>query len=479
MKKLPFLLAFLCLTSILFAQQTLVSFEPIAKKPRISALLTNANQSGTIGISYAFNGKLYWNAIDKKGQVLEKMTLSLGAVRTKPEGAISTDTHFYHFYKDSDNQSIKIICAAANGKNGKILQKELLAKKERFIGAIADKNTFFLLALNKKAKVLTIFKFNTQTESFDKTTIPIKDALVDKFHKVNFRAVKAKDLMSPYQAASLLKLYVLKENQLLLSIDGEKARGHGTTELITLNLTEATTNTKILGKSALAVEGHTKSLVLDQHIYRITATKELLNVSIYNLTDYTLKKEYEYTKEETIGILDSPFFSESESNNGFYLFNPARKGKIEQPETKKLLKKLAVGSPFIIATAFDDQQTLLTIGTYIIKNAGGGYFMPGMPGGSINTPNGPVAMPGTPGAWVGGTSNSYKQSRFFYSLVHTDDFTHVEGTADVKKSVHPVHKFVNNTLTNKHICSVLPYGEKTAVVHYMRSEKQITVTLIE
>lgn len=479
MKKAFSLLPFLCLSIFLFAQTTLTSFEPIAKKPRISALLSNANQDGTIGISYPFNGKLYWNAVDKTGQVIEKMGISAGTTQSIPKGTIYSDTHFFHFYKNADNQNIQIIQAERNGKNGKLFSKKLLAKKERFIGAIADKNIFFLLALNKKGKELKVFKFNPEQTDFETTIIPIKDFLADKLHKVKFFPIREKDLIQPYQAAILLKSYVLDADKLLLTIDGEKARGHGTTELLTIDLKEGTINNKILGKSDLELEGHTKALVFKDKIYRITATKNLLNIGIYELSDLSLIQAYSYTPQEEINILDSPFYSESEGNNGFYLFNPAKKDKtIDKTETKKLLKKLAVGAPFIIATALDEQQTLLTIGTHIVANQNG-YFMPGVAGGTVNTPNGPVSMPGTPGTYIGGSGNSYKQSRFFYTLIDSTSLEHVSTTDKVTKTIHPVHKFVDNTLTDKHVSTVVPYGDKTAVVHYLRSDRLIEVEIFE
>jgi len=480
MKKIYFLGALLCLTTILLAQETFVSFEPLAKKPRISALLANTNQTGILGISYHFNGKLIWNAVDKAGQVIEKRGLSVGSTRIQPKGAIHTDTHFFHFYKDMDNHNLKIIRATKEGKAEELLQRKVLGKKERFIGIIADKNIFCLLMLNKKEKGLKVVKFNVETEQFDETVFPLKEYMVDKLHKVQFMALKSADLIGPQQAAAALKLYVLTEDKLLLTLDGAKAKGYSLTELITLDLATKELTNQAVGKNGYELNGRTKSLLFKGQIYNIAATREKLTIGIYNLSDLSLQKEYNFTKEEKVDIMDSPFFTESDNSNGFYLFNPARKAQtIAKPATKKLFKKLSVGAPFIIASTLNKEQTLLTIGTHIVTNGGGGYFSPGMGGGTINTPNGPVSMPSTPGTWVGGMGSGYQQARFFYTLVNANDWEHVDAKDSMNKTVQPVQQFVDKTLTNKHIHTVIPYGGKTAVVHYLRSDKQIKVVLIE
>ena len=480
MKKVSFLWAFLCLTSILFAQQTLVSFEPIAKKPRITALLANTNQAEMLGVSYHFNSKLYWNAVDKDGQVLEKKGLSVGTTRIQPKGAIATDSHFFHFYKDMDNHRLKIIRATKNGKVEELLERKILGKKDRFIGIISDKEVFCLLVMNKKEQALKVFKFNVETEAFDKTIFSLKDKMAEKLHKVKFTALKSADLIGPPQAAALLKLYVLNKDKLLLTLDGAKAKGYSFTELITLDLTTKELLHKVVGKNSYDLNNRAKSLVFKNHIYWIATNREKLALAIYNLSDLSLKQEYNFIKEEEISILDSPFFTESNNRNGFYLFNPVRKEKaIDKPDTKKIFKKLSVGSSFIIASSFNDQETLLTIGTHIIMNNGGGHFIPGTGGGTISTPNGPVSMPGTAGSWVGGTGGGYQQSRFFYALMNADDLTHIKVKDQVSKNINPIQKFVDKTLTNKHICTVLSYSDKTAVVHYLRSEQQLKVTLID
>ncbi|MEM1124181.1 MAG: hypothetical protein AAGJ18_27335, partial [Bacteroidota bacterium] len=212
-------------------------------------------------------------------------------------------------------------------------------------------------------------------------------------------------------------------------------------------------------------------------LYRIGVNKEILNISIYQLADLTLQKEYHFTVKDDIDLLDSPFFSESDGNQGFYLFSPSNK-TLEQPDTKKLLKKLAVGEPFIIPQPLDNNQLLLTVGTHIMINSGGGTFMPGMPGGTISTPSGPVAMPGTPATFVGG-GGGYKLSRFFYSIFDADTLEHVVDADRMGKTIHPVHKFVDTRLSNKHVSTVIPYGEQTAVVHYLRSDRLVEVTVFE
>lgn len=476
MKKLLLLPILLFLGYSLFAQTTLTSFEPIAKKPKINALLSNANPDGEIAISYIFNGKIYWNLIDKNGEVLVKKAINAQTTRLSPRGAIFANNRFFHFYKNGDNQQIEIIESDNQGQNIKLFPTKILAKKERFIGAIADQNQFFLLALNKKEKTLKVSKFDPDQQKFVTTDFEIKDYIVDKLNKVKFTPIRKNDLLSPYQAAALLKLYVLNDQKLLLTIDGEKARGKGTTELLTLDLAQRKLENQIVGKNTFTLDDRTKSLVYQNHLYRIGVNREMLNISIYQLADLTLKKEYQFTTNDEIDLLDSPFFSESDGNNGFYLFTPSNK-TLDKPDTKKLLKKLAVGAPFILPQSLDSNQLLLTVGTHIVVNQGG-YFMPGMPGGTINTPGGPVATPGTPASYVGG-GGGYKQSRFFYSIFDETNFEHIANAERLKKSIHPVHKFVDNQLTNKHISAVIPYGKQTAVVHYLRSDRLIEVEVFE
>ncbi|MEM1121744.1 MAG: hypothetical protein AAGJ18_14930, partial [Bacteroidota bacterium] len=182
-----FLLTMLCLLGYSSVAQTkLTSFEPIAKKPKINALLSNANPNGTIAISYTFNGKLYWNVVDKNGEVLVKKAINASTTKLSPRGSICASNHFFHFYKNGDNQQIELFVSNDQGQNIQSSSIKVLDKKERFIGTIADQNYFFLLALNRKEKALKVFQFDAGQRQFVMTTFELKDYLVEKLHKVNF-----------------------------------------------------------------------------------------------------------------------------------------------------------------------------------------------------------------------------------------------------------------------------------------------------
>ena len=263
--------------------------------------------------------------------------------------------------------------------------------------------------------------------------------------------------------------------KLLLTFDREKARGHGNTWLMTLDWATKKIENKIIGKSALWAKGRTNSLIYKENLYRIAATKTNLDVDIFAL-DGTIKKAYSFKKEESIDIIDSPFFTENQENNGFYIFNLQKQKKIEKPSTKKLLNKLSKGTPFMSAEPFDENQILLTLGTFIISNNGGG-FMPVMPGATINAPGALLICLVLQILFI--KRAIINNLAFFYSRINMTNFEHSTEEEKETKAVHKFQNYVDNNFTKKHIYTLLPYEKNRAIIHYLRSEKLIKVDLFE
>ncbi|MEM6318642.1 MAG: hypothetical protein AAF960_13305 [Bacteroidota bacterium] len=478
MKKLTLWLVFTSLSFYLLSAQTsLASFEPIAAKPKIAALQSNTNAANILGISYAFNGSLYWNALNDSGEVVEKKKLRLDGTRVRPRGTVYAANQFFHFYENTDNHTMLVIEASDSGRESKLAKQQLLQKKENFIAHLADKNEFYALALHRKSKTLRVFRFNPTTQTFDVKEILLKDYLVDKLHKVKFRPIAQVKNLMPHEAATPLKGYLLATDKILLTIDGAKARGQGPTELLAIDWEAGTLENRIMGENGFALDDHSKSFVFQDRIFRIIATKERLTLRAYNLNDLEKIQEFHYTPKTPIDIMDSPFHTESSGNDGFYLFDPSRNAKdLEKDQAKKILKKLAVGAPFVLPESNGEGELLLTVGTHIATNGGGGMFMPGTPGTTISTPGGPVAMPGSPGMFVGG-GGSYRLSRFFYTRLNATNLSHLSTDDSEESGVNPIRQFIDETLTAKHVYALTPYGDKTAIVHYLRSDKRIKVDL--
>ena len=142
-------------------------------------------------------------------------------------------------------------------------------------------------------------------------------------------------------------------------------------------------------------------------------------IQVFGLSDMSEKKSFHFSKEDTLHIMNSRLYVESDN-----IWQGSR--TFSKDETKKVLRKLSKGVPFFFAEPVENGKWVYTIGNYIVQNSGGMY-MPGTPGSTISTPGGSISTGGTAGSWSYG--NSYKTSRYFYSILDKNMLEHIEGDA--------------------------------------------------
>lgn len=475
MKRILFLLVILSINQTVLSQNRFATFTPILKNPIIQAFQVNENDKGILELSYYSDSHLYWTSFDNEGQIIEKKEVPCKGTKLAPIGVLNTADKTFHFYEDYGH-IIHIFSADQSGKWLELKRADVTKSKlkEKIIARIADNGIFYLLVLSKKEKLLKLWKFIEDTQEFEVKAFPIDRHWVKQFKDNTFQAITCNKLLTPSTVASLFKTYISSEKNLILTIDGYPAKDLGRTNILTLDWNDKKLEITILGNYTLPSGSYTNSLIYDHHFLYIYATKSRLDIDIATFPENVIINTFDYKLNDTIDILNSPFYSEKEVAR-FFKTKTKRK-EISQPSTKKILNKLAQGTPFILPKKLKNNEILLTIGAYSTPQQYSG-FSPGMPGSTINTPYGSVAIPGTPGSF--NTYEGYERTSFFHTKIHPSNFEKIDVPELLENQINPALKFVKNELSEKHDFTIFSYQGKPAVVHYLSKEQEIKIDIFE
>ena len=460
----------------IYGQIRFAFFEPITGGHEISAFQVSSNQDNILGVSYYNFDHLYWTTFSREGQLIEKKefpTNNYGILT--PIGVLSTEQNFFHFYED-EGHIIHIFSADKTGKSIGIKRVDVTQskKKEKIIGRVSEDGTFYILVVGKKEKLLKLWKFSATTQTFEDKSFPIEEHWVKQFYywanesKLSvFEPIMKKQLQMPSGVASFFKVYVNANKKVILTIDGPRAKNFGRTDIFTLDWENNKISTHILGSRVIQNGDYTKSLVYDEHFYQIYATKSRLNISISTFSENNRIKVFDYQLKDSIDILDSPLYSDKERPRFFS--TKTKHKQVEQPSTRKVLSKLNGGAPFILPQYTQNNELLLTIGSYF-DSTKGMVFNPSLMGAPAG------ALPISPIFFH--SYDSYEKSNFFHTKINTSTFERIPSSF-IENQINPALKFVKNELTDKHKYTIFPFQERFAVIHFLRKEREIKIDVFE
>jgi len=476
---------FFCLSANLSSAQELIAeFEPALAKPRISHFLLAHDQDNNLGICYTFSSKFYYYKISPTGEVIDERIIKSDKNEVIPRGAILADDAFIFFYQDSYKNAISLKIPLNKEQKEEISSPRKFNKKEKYVGVLSTNDAFYQvhkLSPNFTSTYFIVYKYDKNSGGFESKKFLLKNTVSDKFRlKTPIQMVTSAKPLEPKTASTMRKIYLLGENKIVMTLDGFEAFNNKTKALL-FDWESETVKQKIYG--SIGDGASTNSYIKGESLYRIYLTRTMMEMTIHNLSDGEMLKQFRYLKDDPIDIMDSDVFTES---NGFSIWDDGR--PIEKGITKKVLKKLAKGVPFIYAENVDDEKMILTIGNFVYRNSNGAYI-PGTAGSTLNTPRGPVTTGGTPGTWTYG--NSYSSSRYFYAMIHPETNENISANATKEAFLSKqLQKFVRYQLQNqnsefsfaaKNVFNMIisPESNEAHVVSFLRKEKKIKVRKIE
>jgi hypothetical protein len=428
------------------AQELVAEFPPIAPKIKIDDLLLAHSPTGETGICYSTLAPMVVRIMGKDGILVYQKELDDDRDALLPIGSLDSGDNFQFVYYNDNTEGFNIITANKTDESlVKITTVMPFELKERHIASIISDNELYTIGWNKKSHLLKFGKYNKAEGRFDMKSKAISDELAQRLSKAKIASISNTTIPEPGQAVSKYKLYRNNDGRVAITIEGENYM-RCNTEIMLLDCETGQIGVFPVGGPVADNSGvglTTNSFIHANRLALVRSEKKSLHLSLYELDSLKMVKEYFFTEETPIEIMNSILFSEVAGEP----ISPDYK-ELTKENPKKVLKNLSKGSPFVYFEGLADGNFAFTIGNMVVQGGGGG-FSPGMPGSNISTPYGNISTPGTPGSFHG-YGQSYSQSKYFYSLLEKQSFSPLSGDATQMTFLSKqVRNFVKNRITNR------------------------------
>lgn len=474
MKKLLLLFCFFCASLTCDAQENwldLVINNPLSDEKIKEVIPITNTKTGDLALFYKTNSGLLCYLFDNKQQLTN--TFAIDELPNKSQvytGAVSSDSKIYNlFFTNSNGNKLGSIQIDFESENFQTNNEFELPKKEKIVQFINSNDGLYLVTSVKKSSILKLYTFDANgkavstTADFSNAVFENDNGLSYKFHDLIFQGSGQKKIAyitnntpnSLEATSAKIKLY-LSEGKLRLTNN----LFNKNTFIVDFNLNDNSNHLTVLeNKDFIKKEtgANTNSYILDDYFFRIYATTQKLNVSIYNLTTNTLHKEFVINKEEPISFKNTPIIQEGGE------FDKYR----ELEKTSKFLRKIVYSNIGIIAYKVNDNY-VLTLGASKDVSSGNFAMVGAMAGGAL-------------GAIVGGLLSTAFQSYHdtkstrILSLLDTD-FNHVPGDIPVN-SFDEIDMFIVNKSGKEHaLHTIFKYQDATIWGSYNKANKIYTFT---
>lgn len=491
--------AFLLSVTCLQAQTLLAEFSPADPKSKLDNILLAHQKDGPYGLCYTTRSNIVIQVLDAAGQLVYQKESQDGNTSLVPQGSLETDSTFHFIYmKDLSLEFLVVTAGKKDAVGASIQAYSPLGDNVKFLGSIVSQNECYVLGLQRKEQKLVIGRFLLAERKFESKEIALGADLTDKLRKplssrafnlnltneANMVAVSETTLPEPGLALPRHKLYLLKNGQLALTLEGRDYE-RCQTELLLMDWEKGQVEVRELGPNVLS-DGFrhiTNSYIHDNMLALFQVERDFIYLAIYDIDSLKTKKEYNYADSDTLHLMGSRLFTETDGSTAFIDTKAYSK-----EQTGKVLKKLSRGTPFVYFEPNGNGDLVFTLGNQMEQGGGGGWSG-GMPGQTIGTPSGPVYMPGTPGVFTP-YGSSYKLSRYFFSVLNESDLSiksenalksdflsrklkrfvdeHIEGTNNSIFAQKPVYELFN-----------IPQAGYAVVASYVKKEGKIRLHKIK
>ncbi|HBS87327.1 MAG TPA: hypothetical protein DEA97_12270 [Bacteroidales bacterium] len=341
----------------LFSQLT--QFTQIDNLPfkRVSKIKGVSDSEGNVCLYYSVYSFSNYAIIDNKGKIIKinKFKEYEGYILW---GIIADDSFFYVFTNTENINEVEQL--KISKKDGSFSSKKILLsndKKEKIVANFSSGNKLYMLSIRNEPEKLILTTLTSKEEIFSKEIENNIPNLYIRFNKslLKFYSEAYENTMA--NGCYRQKIY-LRGDSILMTFDGydyEKRKSTNWTEIITINLTEYTSGYRKISPDTLFRREKTNSFLLHDKLFKVRFANQIFDLSIYNLDDLSLIKQYAIHPKDSFNLVDDYIYF------GFQNYFKIEKNLLDT--TQKVLDFFNDGSyPFVLARKIDESKIKLRIG---------------------------------------------------------------------------------------------------------------------
>ncbi len=371
-----------------------------------------------------------------------------------------------------------------------------------YLQSISYKNKFYILSINKNSSIFNIYDFegnkllkanelDFSSYTFsnknpnkvlyniierEKGTLDIKP----KLNKINTDCSTALDI-----ASEKSKIYVY-DNKFYLTFDNDNV----STNVITIDLKDYKHEFNTYFQPQMEnndTKTKSNSFLSNNLLFQLNTTKEEMCISIKNINDKSINKEYRFKKNEEVSFKNTPLIKEGSMYQFNFSSNNLKKKELD--DTEQFLNKVGNGDVAITVYSLKNQYVLTIGGTKeTVKGSFGvGFGNMGGFGAGVGVGLG-GSRPVAPSlSTFGGFNNSslyaynynpyiynynkYKGTRsiYFKTLLNQNDFTHEQSELN-KNAFDKIADFEDKDDGNLMSKTIFKFGSYFVYGVYLKEE---------
>ncbi len=326
-----------------------------------------ADDTGLLCFTFYKKHVLNFYIINAQGEVLQRTTAPFDY---SPEiQAVSYNNESFLFYYTPKSAKREgdlgaLVVDKISGKLAAPVQYHLaLAKNEEAIGQLADGKVFFTLHYDKTRNKIKVVKPTLQGIESKEFSFPLP--LDPSLIKSGFFWSEPYGVKSIYHYQAPQKGY-LQNGSIYLTFDIYQ---QFKTYVLKLDWDKGTSQLVQVPENGMATGASSNTFLYDDKLFRLTLDKIRLDLSIYNMGDLSLLKNFSYSPADPISINKGPVYNEDIASGDFKTIGDIR--------NEKLFKTLASGNASLFVDAAPKGHIRITLGAFNANSSGvsvGGAF---------------------------------------------------------------------------------------------------------
>lgn len=298
--------------------------------------------------SYTTNGKQLWTSMLK----------SKRAITDNLIGVLQNENEFLlYFEANSKENEIEVISINKRVKAIEQRELDLVNGKVKVLSAIKDKNQLIILVESKKTKeVGAIVVDNSGQPKY--TTLSTNSSETSFILKGDYQFIEPNNQLKPGALIDARKVYRISQSQYLLVVDPTNTTDRGNVNVFKLDLTENSLNHRTLRNEYTLNSRAVRTYYHNETLYRLVIESNLFSLNIYDLQGQLLQ-QFKFTPNDDFNFPNSNI----SHSGGMNIFGSDRiAGPLDK--TRKVLRFLAKGNPFLKVESRKDSLLELTIGSF-------------------------------------------------------------------------------------------------------------------
>lgn len=384
--KLKLVLIVLLLTQIISAQEPFLSFDHYlgenAKKPK-QLFSTYIEETESFLVFIEDKKQLHVYEFDKTGKEMRQgFSLPNVAKKLPNIAGYAIDNGKYIAYLSTANKrSWAILTLDFTSKTHTLQEVTQKIEQDRIMQSALHANHLYVFTVVRNSSIINMHKISPQgnitksKHNFEdlvlndgKRTLAKIDNIMQIAGSREATFIDSSVPIALESSKSRVKIYQ-KDEFISLTLDHSAKR----TFLLTFNLTEGTSKTQIIEKTALnndSYKARSNSFLIDEKLFMFNSSVEEMNFSVVDIKTSKQEVIYSATKDEIIKFKNTPIIQEDEG----------RDNSKEFEKTAKFLRKIS-SSNLAITVVKNDTDYVITLGASAPSPAGGPVIIAAIGGG--------------------------------------------------------------------------------------------------